>query len=116
MASKKKSAKKGEADAPSAPIGLKVALEPSGDQFYANFAEVAAAQHEFQISFALVPAKLTAEKIETIKNGSPLSVDAIVQIMLPPTIIPGLIRALTITKEQFEAIAGPIKDAGIPNE
>jgi hypothetical protein len=90
MARKKQSAQ-GATAALAAPVALKVALEPSGDQIYANYAEVTAAQHEFQISFALVPTKPSAEKIEAIKNGSPLFVDAIVQVMLPPTIIPGLI-------------------------
>ena len=115
MARKKKTAK--GAPAPlTAPVALKVSLESSSDQIYANYAEVTAAQHEFQISFALVPTRPSAEKIEAIKSGSPLFVDAIVQVMLPPTIVPGLIRALTITKEQYEAIAGPIKDIGLPNE
>jgi hypothetical protein len=112
-ASKKKAPPKSPAVAK--PVAITVALEPNGEQFYANFAEVTTGQHEFQISFALVPTKPTAKGIEAMKTGV-LSLDAMVQVMVPPTLIPGLIRALTTTKEQHEAMVGPIKELGVPNE
>jgi Protein of unknown function (DUF3467) len=87
---------------------VRVLLEPSREPVYANFAEVSAAQHEFQISFALTPSRPTAETIEQAKTGE-MRLETTVQVLLPPTIIPGLIKALTTTKEQYEAMVGPIK-------
>jgi hypothetical protein len=93
------------------PTPVKISLEYNGEPLYANYAEVSSAQHEFQIGFALFPIKPTAEQIEQVSGGI-VKLDALVQILLPPTLIPGLIRALTTTKEQYEAMIGPIKEFG----
>jgi hypothetical protein len=94
------------------PKPLNIALGYQGEPLYSNYAEVSSALHEFQILFALVPTKPNAEQISEMRAGS-LKLDAQVQILLPPTIIPGLIRALMTTKEQYEALAGPIKEVGV---
>lgn len=106
-------AKKAKTRTPEPPSlkAVKVVVEPSGDPVYANFAEVSAAQHEFQISFALTPSKPNPEILEQAKAGE-IHLEALVQILLPPTIIPGLIKALITTKEQYEAMIGPIKEIG----
>jgi hypothetical protein len=93
------------------PMPVKISLEYSGETIYANYAEVSAAQHEFQITFALSPTKPTAEQIEHANSGI-MRLPTLVQILLPPTIIPGLIKALSTTKEQHEALLGPIKEFG----
>jgi hypothetical protein len=104
-------AKKGSAKAatPTAPIPIRVSLQYDGEPIYANYAEVSSAQHEFQIAFALAPTKPTAEQLEQVSAGT-VTLHALVQILLPPTIIPGLIKALITTKEQHEALLGPIKE------
>src|SRR5579872_3051843 len=106
-------AKKGPAKAakPAAPTPIKISLEPSGEPIYANYAEVSSAQHEFQITFALSPTKPTAEQFEQASAGH-MIMPALVQILLPPTIIPALIKALISTKEQHETLFGPIKEFG----
>jgi hypothetical protein len=103
--------------AAAAPVyaNIQIALESNVESVYANYAEVSSSLHEFQISFALAPTRLTAVKVEEMKSGG-LKVEALVQILLPPTVIPGLIRALTITKEQHETMVGrPIQEVGITN-
>jgi hypothetical protein len=107
-------ARKGSAKAaaPSAPTPVKVFLEYGGEPLYANYAEVSSAQHEFQLAFALAPTKPTAEQLEQV-NGGTMRLPVLVQILLPPTIIPGLIKALITTKEQHEALLGPIKEFGV---
>jgi hypothetical protein len=90
---------------------VRVSLEPTQEApIYANFAEVSAAQHEFQISFALSPSRPAAEALEQAAETGLLRLETLVQVLLPPTIIPGLIKALTTTKEQHEALVGPIKE------
>jgi hypothetical protein len=90
-----------------------VVLEPNRNSVYANFAEVSAAQHEFQLSFALTPTKPTSNP-EQARTGT-IRVESLAQILLPPTIIPSLIKALIMTKERYEAAAGPINPRGISN-
>jgi hypothetical protein len=94
----------------------KIALSYAGEPIYSNYAEVSSAMHEFQILFALLPTKPKAEQIEQMVQGSALNLDAQVQILLPPTVIPGLIKALTTTKDRYEALAGPIKELEPKNE
>jgi hypothetical protein len=104
-------AKKVKTEAPAQPLlqPLRVILEPTDAPVYANYAEVSASQHEFQISFALTPSKPSPQALEEAKSGS-IHLDTIVQILLPATLIPGLIKALTTTKDQYETITGPIKE------
>jgi hypothetical protein len=112
---KKRAAKAAVQPAPTIPPALtmlKISLEHAGDPLYANYAEVSSAQHEFQIAFGLAPTKPTAEQIEQLQTGT-MRLPALVQILLPPTIIPGLIKALIISKEQHEALLGPIKELDI---
>jgi hypothetical protein len=64
------------------------------------------------MAFALAPTKPSAEQIKQAESGI-VELDALVQILLPPTLIPGLIKALVTTKEQHEALFGPIKEFGV---
>jgi hypothetical protein len=104
-------ARKGSAKAAKQPAAasVKISLDyTNSEPLYANFAEISSAQHEFQIAFALVPARPTTDQI---RDGA-VKLNPLVQIMLPPTLIPGLIKALITTKEQYEALLGPIKEFG----
>src|SRR3989442_12404014 len=102
-------ARKGKARATreSEAIKVNVSVQYNSDPLYANYAEVSSAQHEFQMGFALAPTKPSAEQIEQARAGN-VKLDGLVQILLPPTVIPSLIRALTTTKDQHEAMFGPI--------
>lgn len=75
---------------------------------YVNFAEIAHSQHEFSILCVRVPTKPNAAAIGEAKKTGALELNATLQLLLPPTIIPGLIRALGIQKDAYEARFGPI--------
>ena len=62
--------------------------------FYANYAEVAHSQHEFALLGVRVPAKLSEEQMSEAKSTGTLTLPIDFQIVLPPTVIPGLIDAL----------------------
>ena len=79
--------------------------------YYANFAEVAAIPHDFAILFARTPAKLSSEKMEEARAGN-LTLTCDVQILLPITLIDGLIRALTAQKAGYEQRYGTIHEPG----
>ena len=81
--------------------------------YYANYAEASAGHHECLISFARVPTKLSVARTEEAKGGT-LRLEPLVQVMIPPTLLPGLIRALSITKEGYEKLVGLIHDPDAP--
>jgi hypothetical protein len=92
---------------------VRIVVDVSEDTptYYANYVEATFGAHDCALSFVRVPAKLSAERIAELKEGS-LTVEASVQITLPPTLIPSLIHALTITKDHYEAQIGPILEIG----
>lgn len=94
---------KGEQD-----IALKIVVEASQDTptYYVNHAEIAAGQHEIAIWFARLPTKPSRLEMEEAKVTGEIIVDPEFQILVPPTLIPGLISALEQTKERHEAMYG----------
>ena len=62
------------------------------------------------INFAKVPAILKPQQIKEIRQGNPLSIEPIMQIEIPPKLLPGFIDALTSQKEKYEKRLGPIKN------
>jgi hypothetical protein len=112
MARRTKTTPKGSDATPKPPVPLKVVLEFHGESFYSNYVEVSSAQHEFQIRFAQAPTKPNDEQMEQIRGGT-LKLDAFVQILVPPTLIPSLIRALESTKQQYENLIGPFNEYGV---
>jgi hypothetical protein len=79
--------------------------------YYANHAEISCTAHEFAILFARIPAKLPPDKLEEARAGA-LSIDCDVQILISPTLISGLIRALITQKETYEKRFGIITQQG----
>src|SRR5260370_40975477 len=79
--------------------------------YYANHAEISCTAHEFAILFARFPAKLPPDKLEEARGGA-LSIDCDVQILISPTLISGLIRALITQKETYEKRFGVITQLG----
>lgn len=79
--------------------------------YYANYAEVACVPHDFAIMFARMPAKLPPEKMDEAKAGN-VTLTCDVQIILPITLIDGLIRALTTQKAVYEQRYGAIHEPG----
>jgi hypothetical protein len=82
--------------------------------YYANHAEIASTPHEFALLFARMPSKLSPEKLEETISGN-LALTSEVQILIPATLIPGLIRALNTQKTVHEQRYGTIHEPGAPN-
>jgi hypothetical protein len=89
-------------------IGGRVVVEvPDGTpQYYANFIEVSNTVWDFSMIFATMPAKLSAAKIEEIQATGSIPLQAQLTVNFPPTLLVGLIRALTTQKEQYEKAMG----------
>ena len=75
-------------------ISTKIVLHPSDEtpQYYVNFAEIANSQNEFSIYGAIIPTKLPAGEIDSITKTGELHLEPEVQIIIPVTVIQGLIR------------------------
>jgi hypothetical protein len=86
--------KKQDADAESAkPVSAKITLKTSQDTpvYYINYAETGFNIHEFTLTGVRTPAKISPELVEEISRNGTLTLDADIQIIIPPTVIPGLI-------------------------
>jgi hypothetical protein len=95
------------------PMTVNVTLRVSEDttpNYYVNNVEVGQTPFDFTITCAKIPTKLRADVLEEVQRSGTLALDATVQITLPPPVIPGLIRALTIQKEMYEKAVGSIPD------
>jgi hypothetical protein len=100
-------------------LAIRPTIEPveDGPAYYVNFAEIAISTNEFTMLAARVPTKLSAQRLQEAKAQGTLTFNAEVQLIMPPTLIPGLIRALTVSKEQYEKQAGaPIVDPSAPRD
>jgi hypothetical protein len=88
-------------------LAVRIAAEPNEatPSYYVNFAEVSIGAHEFAISFVRVPTKFNSALVEEAKTG-PLKLEPAVQVIFAPSLMPGLIRALTSVKEQYEKQRG----------
>jgi hypothetical protein len=107
--------KKAPTAAAPGPVAVRVLMNAADDAavIYANYAEATFGQHDCLISFGAVPAKLSARKTEEAKGGM-LTIEPLVQVVIPPTLLPGLIKALTVTKDAYELQVGPIREPKEP--
>src|SRR5437867_1938549 len=87
------------------PVKISVEITENTPSFYVNYAEVSFAAHELALSLVRVPTKLSGTKADEAKTGV-LRCESVVQVLFAPTLLPGLIRALTTTKESYEETIG----------
>lgn len=93
-------------------MAVQIRVEPSSETptYYVNHVEVAHNQHEFALFTGKLPAKLSTEELEKSKNSGVLTLDPSLQILLPPSIIRGLLRALQMQLDLYEKNFGKIVD------
>lgn len=103
-------AKKSNQAAHADPVVVKVGLDLSADYptYHANFADVAHAPYEFSLIFARLSPRMPAHVKEAAKASGVLPVAPEVHVVIPPEVVPGLIRALQQQQERFEAQFGSI--------
>jgi hypothetical protein len=69
---------------------------------YANFIEVTQTAHDFTLTGAQLPVKLSQEQIMEASRGQAVPIEAGFQITLPASLLIGLIDALISQKEMYE--------------
>lgn len=92
-------------------ISIKIVPDPKPDtpSYYINYAAVAHSQYEFLLSVLRIPDKLSPEQTQLAKKGGAVPIEPILQLIIPPRLIDGLIKALNIQKEKYEQENGPIR-------
>ena len=105
---KKKSAKKTPIAAEA--VTAQIVVNPSDDlsSIYANHAEVAHSFHEFTIFFGQLPTKASMAVVESVKTTGQIRIEPDAQVIVPPTLIPGLISALEAQLKKYEEKHGII--------
>lgn len=96
-----------------------VRLEPleNTSVYYVNYIEIANSPQDFSIICGRLPGKLSHDKMEQAKKLGALVIEPEVQLIIPTTLVPGLIRALTIQKEKYEKMFGlQIKEIEVPHD
>lgn len=114
----KKSTKKTAAKNASAePTRVKVRVEhgSGAEILYANYVEVSHSAYEFMLSVVRVPTKFPSSLLAEARTTGEIVVEPQVNILLPPTLIPGLIRALESQRDLYERNFGKLKTSDEQN-
>jgi hypothetical protein len=75
---------------------------------YINFAEVAHNVHEFSIICARTPTKPDATALELAKKSGVYPIEASTMLIVPPSLMKGLVRAMQLQIEKYETSFGQI--------
>jgi hypothetical protein len=78
---------------------------------YVNHIEVAHTKHEFTLTCGKLPAKLSPVRLQMAKESGEVHLEPMLQLVIPPTIMPGLISALTSQLEKYEQKNGLVQDS-----
>jgi hypothetical protein len=78
--------------------------------YYVSHAEISHNKHDFTILCGKLPAKLSPEQLAIAKSSGEVHIETLVQLIVPPTMIAGLIYALTEQKRKYEKETGKSLD------
>ncbi len=77
--------------------------------YYSNYISVGHSRYDFILTLVRLPTILKPDQQEIAKKGKPLPIEAALQIIVSPQLIPGLIDALNAQKERYETRFGKIE-------
>ena len=108
----RKKAQKRKADAPQE-VSVKVTPEVTENtaSYYSNYVAATHSRYDFTLIFARLPSTFTLkpEQHEIVKSGRPLPVEADLQVVVAPQLIPALVDTLIKQKERYESLFGSIE-------
>jgi hypothetical protein len=79
---------------------VRLVSKPDTPSYYVNYVAVSHTPYDFTLSVTKVPSPLMDEQIEFVKSGKPIPMEPVLQIVLPPLLIDGLIKALIDQKQK----------------
>lgn len=81
---------------------VRLDVRPDTPSHYVNYIAVSHTAYDFTISAIKMPSPLAQEQLEIAKSGQQIPIEPIVQLIVPPLLIDGLIKALTDQKAKYE--------------
>jgi len=85
--------------------------------YYVNYMGVSHTAYDFTLSAAKIPSPLTREQAALVTSDKEIPIEPIVQLVVPPLLVDGLIKALTDQKEKYEkTLALQVKNNEIHHE
>lgn len=91
------------------PVSIQPDPKPDTPSYYVNWASVGRTEFDFILTVLRVPSQLTPEQAQLATKNLPVPVEPLLQLILPPRLIDGLIQALTEQRNKYEKDFGPIK-------
>ena len=109
-------AKKGSTTPQELRVNIQADVKPDTPFYYVNFVSVTHSPYDFSLSVLRAPSQLTEEQRDDARNGRPLLVEPALQLVLPPRLIKGMIKALTEQCRKYEEQHGRIEGFKDENE
>jgi hypothetical protein len=81
---------------------VRLDVTPDTPSYYVNFLGVTHTAYDFTLSATKIPSPFTQDQIELVKSGQQIPLEPLVQLVMPPLLIDGLISALIDQKAKFE--------------
>jgi hypothetical protein len=97
-------AKKKQVTSPSMVPNAQVKLLPTPETpfYYVNYILVSHLAYDFTLSVVKLPSLISPEQVATVKSGQPIVMEPTLQLVIPPSLIKGLIFALTEQVRKYE--------------
>ena len=89
-------------------VSISIRTTENTASYYVNHIEIAHNQHEFALLCGKVPTAPPPELLLEVKKSGTLSIEAEAQVIVPPTLMEGLIKALKAQQEKYERAHGKI--------
>jgi hypothetical protein len=80
---------------------VRLDVRPDTPTYYVNYIAVSHTPYDFTLTVTKIPSPPTPEQVELVKSGKPMPVEAILQIVIPPLLVDGLIKALADQKVRY---------------
>jgi hypothetical protein len=82
-----------------------------------NFIAVSHTAYDFTLTVAKIPSPFTQEQAEFAKSGKQIPVEPILQLVMPPLLIDGIIKALADQQEKHaKTVAQQVKNNEIQHQ
>jgi hypothetical protein len=80
---------------------VRIEVKSDTPSYYVNFIGVSHTAYDFTLSAIKIPSPLTPEQTEASKSGE-IPIEPLLQLVIPPLLVDGLIIALTDQKARYE--------------
>jgi len=113
----KRATKKKQVEDESLAAQIQWEVKADTPSYYVNYIGVSHSPYDFTLSAAKIPSPLTQEQAALAKSGQKIPVEPIIQLVMPPLLIDGLIDALNDQKARYEkTVAQQVKNNEIQHQ